>query len=191
MRTYKSKSEDKTLRKDAIDNKKGLIEAAIKLFENSGVDVPMAEIAKVAGVSRMTFYRNFPDKKSLVAAVFDFNLTELEKYSHDVNNEEDVFFRLLEKVMEQRAKYNLFHHYLDEEQGRATVERLVKIFKNPVKKAQEKGLLRQDFSVQKDLILLIMMMGGALVNAPFVENDKLQKRAFQFILEGVQNRRKG
>ena len=58
------------VRADALRNLDGLLEAAKAVFAASGVDAPVREIAARAGVGVGTFYRHFPQRSDLVAAVF-------------------------------------------------------------------------------------------------------------------------
>ncbi len=61
---------DRPLRADAKRNTDALLEAALAVFATSGVDAPVREIAEKAGVGIGTFYRHFPNRADLVAAVF-------------------------------------------------------------------------------------------------------------------------
>lgn len=69
-----SASDDETpvprMRADARRNEEALLEAAKIVFARSGVDAPIREIAKQAGVGLGTLYRRFPTRADLVAAVF-------------------------------------------------------------------------------------------------------------------------
>jgi AcrR family transcriptional regulator len=58
------------VRADAQRNVEQLLEAAKAVFAVSGVDAPVREIAQKAGVGVGTFYRHFPDRAGLIAAVF-------------------------------------------------------------------------------------------------------------------------
>jgi AcrR family transcriptional regulator len=58
------------VRIDAQRNIDALLQAAIEVFSTSGVDAPVREIALKAGVGIGTFYRHFPQRSDLVAAVF-------------------------------------------------------------------------------------------------------------------------
>jgi AcrR family transcriptional regulator len=58
------------VRADAQRNTDALLEAALAVFTTSGVDAPVREIAEKAGVGIGTFYRHFPQRSDLVAAVF-------------------------------------------------------------------------------------------------------------------------
>jgi len=58
------------VRIDAQRNIDALLQAAIEVFSTSGVDAPVREIVEKAGVGIGTFYRHFPQRSDLVAAVF-------------------------------------------------------------------------------------------------------------------------
>jgi AcrR family transcriptional regulator len=57
-------------RADALRNLDSLLEAAKAVFAQSGVDAPVREIAKRAGVGIATVYRHFPQRADLIAAVY-------------------------------------------------------------------------------------------------------------------------
>jgi AcrR family transcriptional regulator len=48
-----------------------LLRTALAVFDSSGVDAPVREIAKKAGVGIGTIYRHFPRRSDLVVAAFD------------------------------------------------------------------------------------------------------------------------
>ncbi len=59
-----------TLRSDALDNRERILDAARAVFAAEGLDVPMREIARRAGVGPATLYRRFPTKQALVTEAF-------------------------------------------------------------------------------------------------------------------------
>ena len=59
-----------TLRADARDNRERIVDAAEELFASDGLAVPMAEVARRAGVGAATLSRRFPSKETLIDAVF-------------------------------------------------------------------------------------------------------------------------
>jgi len=59
-----------TLRSDALDNRERILDAARALFSADGLDVPMREIARCAGVGPATLYRHFPTKQVLATEAF-------------------------------------------------------------------------------------------------------------------------
>lgn len=61
---------ERHVRADAQRNLDALLRAAKAVFTTSGVDAPVREIAERAGVGIGTFYRHFPQRADLIAAVF-------------------------------------------------------------------------------------------------------------------------
>ncbi|MBP2326463.1 AcrR family transcriptional regulator [Kibdelosporangium banguiense] len=62
-------AEPKALRRDARDNAAKLRAAALDVFLTKGLDAPIQEIAKAAGVSVGTLYNRFGTREGLIDAV--------------------------------------------------------------------------------------------------------------------------
>ncbi|WP_338543707.1 TetR/AcrR family transcriptional regulator [Paenibacillus tundrae] len=62
---------DRYIRADAMRNNCALLQSALNVFTNSGVDAPIREIAKQAGVGVGTVYRHFPQRSDLILAVIE------------------------------------------------------------------------------------------------------------------------
>ncbi|ATZ28954.1 TetR/AcrR family transcriptional regulator [Streptomyces lavendulae] len=58
------------VRRDARRNRELLLAAARKAFAAEGLEIPLDEIARRAGVGNATLYRNFPTRAALIDAVF-------------------------------------------------------------------------------------------------------------------------
>lgn len=58
------------LRKDAQRNRTLLLDSAAKLFAEHGVDYPLEDVARDAGVGIGTLYRHFATRNALVEAVY-------------------------------------------------------------------------------------------------------------------------
>lgn len=56
-------------RKDAVRNRATIIDAARTAFGEHGPEVPVATIARIAGVGTATVYRHFPTRDALVTAM--------------------------------------------------------------------------------------------------------------------------
>ena len=67
----------KPLRADAERNRAHILEAAAAAFADGGLDVPVAEIARRAGVGPGTLFRRFPTKDDLVIAIVEQRIEHL------------------------------------------------------------------------------------------------------------------
>ena len=77
------------LRADAERNRQRILGAARTLFAERGVDVSVEEIAAAAGVGIGTFYRRFPDRETLVEAVFETKMEQVVQVARDALEIED------------------------------------------------------------------------------------------------------
>lgn len=100
-------------RSDARRNESVLLEAAAAVFVRSGVEAPIREIAKEAGVGLGTVYRHFPTRSDLVLAV----------YRHQVEACAEAAPRLLASLRSPsdalRAWVDLFVEFVITKQGLA------------------------------------------------------------------------
>ncbi|MFF8770643.1 TetR/AcrR family transcriptional regulator [Kitasatospora sp. NPDC015120] len=64
-------------RADARRNRERVLAAAADAMADQGLDVPLGEIARRAGVGAGTVYRHFPSKQALLEAVFARHLEDL------------------------------------------------------------------------------------------------------------------
>lgn len=83
---------DPRLRADAQRNRERILEVALAELSRAA-DTPLSAIAKKAGVGQGTFYRNFPNRETLV----------LELYRHGVQQIADTASVLLETMEPDRA----------------------------------------------------------------------------------------
>lgn len=63
-------SQPRHMRADAQRKMRSLLTSAMEVFQTSGVDAPVREIAQRAGVGLGTVYRHFPKRSDLIKAVF-------------------------------------------------------------------------------------------------------------------------
>ncbi|GAA3689373.1 hypothetical protein GCM10022224_063530 [Nonomuraea antimicrobica] len=69
----------KPLRADAARNRDKLLAAATQVFGERGLDAPLEEIARRAGVSIGTLYNHFPTRDTFFAAIFPDRLAALDR----------------------------------------------------------------------------------------------------------------
>lgn len=110
--------EEAPLRSDAQRNRERILEVALAELTRSA-DTPLSAIAKKAGVGQGTFYRNFPNRESLV----------LEVYRYEVQQVADAAAQLLEtrppdqalrEWMDRLAQYAMAKAGLADAMRRAT-----------------------------------------------------------------------
>ncbi len=96
-------SAPRPVRADARRNMDALLEAALAVFETSGVDAPVREIAVKAGVGIGTVYRHFPQRSDLIVAVF----------RHEVDGCADAAPALADKHAPVEALARWMQRYVD------------------------------------------------------------------------------
>ncbi|MFD6105286.1 TetR/AcrR family transcriptional regulator [Nocardia salmonicida] len=79
-------------------NRAALIAAAREMFAEYGPEAPLAFIAKRAGVGKGSLYRHFPNRDSVVAAVFEDNISELGQLARAP---ETTAEKLISAILEQ------------------------------------------------------------------------------------------
>nr|WP_174861393.1 TetR/AcrR family transcriptional regulator [Embleya hyalina] len=156
-----------TLRSDARDNRERILDAARALFSADGLDVPMREVARRAGVGPATLYRRFPTKQMLVAEAFADQLHECRAIVDEGCADPDPWRGLclvIERICELHARDRGFTQaFLSTYPGVKDVaagrEYTVKAVAELARRAKEAGRLRSDF-VLDDLILVLMANKG-------------------------------
>ncbi|MEU4579572.1 helix-turn-helix domain-containing protein [Nonomuraea sp. NPDC023979] len=167
-----SDGSSRMLRADASRNRGRILRAARHLFATRGIDVPMAAIARRAGVGTATLYRRFPTRESLVTEVFADQLAMCVGALSEALADDDPwrgFRTAVEKVCAMQvvdrgftaAFLTAFPGAFDLERKRAEAEdELAEL----IRRAKAAGRLRADF-VLADLMLLLMANGAVVAGA--------------------------
>ncbi|MDX5577920.1 helix-turn-helix domain-containing protein [Streptomyces sp. ID01-9D] len=99
-------------RADAVRNQQTLLAAASEVFVASGVDAPIREIAKKAGVGMGTIYRHFPTRADLVVAVYRHQVEACAEAGPVLLAEEESPFVALEKWVDLFVDFLVTKHGL-------------------------------------------------------------------------------
>jgi AcrR family transcriptional regulator len=84
------------LRRDAQRNRDRILDAACRCFALRGLEICVDEIAQSAGVGVGTLYRRFPSKASLIQAILERRLDELQPKIDQALSDEDPWTGLSE-----------------------------------------------------------------------------------------------
>src|SRR3954466_7007920 len=140
------------LRADAERNRQRIVNAAKTLFAERGVDVAVEDIAATAGVGIGTVYRRFPDRESLVEAIFESKRERVAQSAREALEIEDpweAFRTFVVTVARMHARdRGLKDVLLCSERGRDRVAGVRAIIQplaaELLERAQAAGALRED-----------------------------------------------
>jgi AcrR family transcriptional regulator len=102
--------ESDSLRADAQQNRDRILEAAREAFAASG-DASLNSIAKKAGVGPGTLYRHFPNRETLVLAVYRYDVQKLADSAAELLGEHEPI-RALRLWCDRLAYYGMIKHGL-------------------------------------------------------------------------------
>ncbi|GLW11285.1 TetR family transcriptional regulator [Microtetraspora sp. NBRC 13810] len=186
--------ERESLRADARRNRDRIVATARVLFVRAGIDVPMDEIMRQAGVGKGTLYRHFPERELLIEAVTLSVYRQLSEMAATAWEQEENAWGALRRFLHDWAevRFGLVHAGLCERlpallqasaelrQARdgwlGQVERMVR-------EAQADGTLRPDVGVG-DLALFVNMLVQQR-DAPAAVAETLPHRFLALFLDGL------
>jgi AcrR family transcriptional regulator len=158
-----------TLRVDAERNRQRVVAAARDAFAEHGIEVPMEEIARRAGVGVGTLYRRYPTRGDLIAAAFEEKMSAYAEAARQALADPDPWhgFRVyVERICAMQAGDRGFTTVLTltfptAKQFEADRDRAFADFATLVERAKATGSLRADF-VTEDLPMFLMANAGVL-----------------------------
>jgi AcrR family transcriptional regulator len=177
------------LRKDAQRNREAILAAARDLFADRA-DVPMCEIARRAGVGQATLYRNFPDRRNLVAALIVEQMEQTEELAAEHAGDPEAFFVLIRNVVETMARFYALGELAREDACLGSAldrrrRRLAELLQEPLRTAKGAGTLRRDLTID-DVFLTVSMLKGAVDRADGpAARAAAAGRALTLVLDGL------
>jgi AcrR family transcriptional regulator len=161
-------ADDRPRRSDAIRNRSRVIEAATTVFGEHGLDAPVPEIARRAGVGKGTVYRNFPTKEHLAAAVVVARLGHYEavlaEAVYDAEPAEalrGLFRAAAEHLSRDRVLGQAVSIVADDPEVLAAQRRIRAIIAATLARAQQAGVAREDVGPD-DVTALVVGVARAL-----------------------------
>ncbi|WP_390617477.1 TetR/AcrR family transcriptional regulator [Maricurvus nonylphenolicus] len=170
-------------------SKDTVIDAAIRLFETSGVQSSsMADIATEAGISRKTLYRVYEDRASLIEDILNQRLSAIgNKIRKKISSFSDIEEALVEGSIISIAaarRDKLFHKIVLEETnhqleqylllggGESTKQDGIDTWSPILDKARGKGLIRKDLSNVRILELLVNVQAILLLRDDYGKDEQ-------------------
>jgi AcrR family transcriptional regulator len=180
------------LRSDARDNRERILEAARTVFATEGLDAPMREIARRAGVGPATLYRRFPTKELLATEAFRDQMRACYTIVDEGLANPDPwhgFTLVIERLCELHAHdrgftaafISAFPHAADFAADRAEA---LKAIAELLRRAQHAGQVHSDVAPD-DVILILMANNGIQARSPKAR-VAASKRFVALALRGLQ-----
>jgi AcrR family transcriptional regulator len=181
-----------TLRADARANRAALVTAAAKLYAERGVEVPLEDVARLAGVGRATLYRHFPTRDALTAAIIEQFVLQFEHVAAASPRGPQSLFAMLRAVLGIRAanlplieRLPSRHEWPPE--AAPMSRRVEAALAGHLEAAREAGVVRPDVTV-KDVRTLVEMLAAAA--GPRVPREE-QRRAWKLARAAIGARPEG
>jgi AcrR family transcriptional regulator len=178
------------MRADAVRNRDRLLSAAAELFGERGVDVPLDEVARRAGVSIGTLYNHFPNRGALLDAVLPGRLAEFDTLAGAALADPDPwhgFTTFLDGIFEMQARDRAINDAIARSPvGNVDVSaecgRAGGVLDAVAQHARDAGVLRPDFG-PSDLATLVWAMSKVISMSG--GDDGVWRRHLAFVLDGL------
>lgn len=180
------------LRADAARNRRELLRAAAEEFRENGVGVPIADIARRAGVGKGTVFRHFATKEQLLAAIVIDRLDALSELGESLAGAADAeaaLHEFLAASVEQQQDQNISFLYaaspdiLSAPEVTRAQQRMFASVYVLVERAQQQGAVRDDVT-GPDVVLLMCAPGHAA--EPLAQlSPQLWRRYLAVLLDGL------
>ncbi len=178
------------MRRDALQRRTALLQAAAECFHDSGYWVPLEEVARRANVGRGTLYRCFADRTALIIAVIEREMDQVGETIATLEASADI----LPIVITQAARMTAFYSRAATElaggetvaPGFIALSNRAEAFLAPiVAQAHRQGRLRHNIG-PRDLLMVVRMIGSLLAPAMSDEEVRLHsQQALSLIMDGL------
>ena len=172
--------------KAAAENRRALVRAARDVFAENGFDAPLSSIARAAGVGPGVLYRHFPNRESMILAVFDDNIIAIEEVAQrPAATAED----LLDFIVDQIAVSAGFIATIDptgfdDPRLFAVSGRVVDLIAGKLE--QRRGSLRADLGAE-DVVMALAMLAAILIKTPLPDRKDTARRAWALLMRGLRD----
>ncbi len=174
-------------RRDAVENRERVLEAAVAVVGEHGPSASTELIAERAGVGVGTVFRHFPTKQDLLAAVFEQLLTRIGDHARERSGEKDAgaaFFATLEYAVEQSATKKVVFEALVaggmDLRKRAWAGGMREALTAALERAQAAGAVRRDVGIDEVMAVLAATTRAVEFAAPSV-----RAKTIEVLLDGL------
>jgi AcrR family transcriptional regulator len=186
-------SSARPLRRDAERNRARILDAARGLMAERGVGVSLEEVAAAAEVGVGTVYRRFPDRESLVRALFSEHVDAVVALAHEARGSDDPWQgvqQFLGAVFAmQAADRGLSQVLRGGELGASLAHdarlRITPVVEELVTRAHDAGQLPA--GVGPGDFVLAELMVGAVAERAGPDDDAPWRRALSIVLAGLRS----
>ncbi|KLL10786.1 MULTISPECIES: TetR/AcrR family transcriptional regulator [Protofrankia] len=188
------------LRADARRNRAQIITTATRAFVDNGPDVPLEEIARLAGVGIGTLYRNFPDREALILAVVQTSMGVMLTKAREARAEHEHAWDALARTLSTSRELSLTLR-VQRLFSPATVaalsadptirqirNELIKVIDDLVQAAQREGSMRPDVDTGDVTHLFSLLMLPSTHRTPSEIAEMSYDRAREIIFDGLRAR---
>ncbi|MEV8533215.1 helix-turn-helix domain-containing protein [Streptomyces sp. NPDC051211] len=180
------------VRRDARRNRELLLAAARKAFAAQGLDAPLDEIARRAGVGNATLYRHFPTRAALIDAVFQDALQGTVAAGEEARTSADAWeglARYLEAVFMLLAADRGINDLMTTPVEGVTSLDAVHVHNHQtmallVDRAQRDGAMRPDVTVE-DLLMSLATLGRSVPSLEAAGPPHAWRRQLALFLDGL------
>jgi AcrR family transcriptional regulator len=188
---------DKPLRRDAERNRELILDAAREVFAEEGLDVGLHQIAKRAGVGVGTIYRRFPDKETLIEALFEDKVDEVVALAERALASDNAFaglrdflFASCQLQADNRGLHQLvFASTSGAKCANGARERIAPLVMQMVSRAQEEGTLRADIAPFD--VGMLRQMVGRFIEMAGEAGAQMWPRLLTIAIDGLRADREG
>jgi AcrR family transcriptional regulator len=177
------------MRADARRNYERIVATAREVFFDQGVEAPLDDIVKKAGIGAGTLYRHFPTREVLIEAVYRHEIEEIAEIAHQVAKElppaeaiREWFRALIRFHIERSGLTTALKAAIDEESE--TFQYCKAVLKDAawslLEPAQMAGVVRADLEAV-DLMRLSHGIGASAKHA----DEASRERMLSVLLDGL------
>ena len=185
---------DRRLRADAQRNRDSILRAAESVLAAEGVDAPIDDIARQAGVGVGTVYRHYPTKEALLRAIIVSRIEPMVTAAREACSAADpgeAFFRVLRMLSEEFSSFRAVADTIassgfDMEAAKKDLSRDLKAtMAELLQRAQQAGRVRTDIAVDD----VAMLMAGLGQVGQIAGDPSTRTRCLDLVCDAMRGKR--